>query len=217
MVLLLAKLFRSLRLDAIVEPIRLFAEVSGDRNSQRPDILLRNPRGFGRQVIMDVAVTGLDGQSRPTEDHPNRHLQARYDQKMAKYGYIAEQNRLQLIPAIFSHTGQIHDAFKDFLREQIRYKIVAFEGYAKSSNISSTMKWWSKCISMVIAKTASRNVAFKAARLGDSIFDRQSEILRTEAVQVNSPSHEEDFDDVGCNADLYASRQDAFQGSCRCS
>ena len=49
---------------------------------------------------------------------------------------------------------------------------------------------------MVIAKTASRNVAFKAARLGDSIFDRQSEILMTEAVMVNSPSHEEDFDDV---------------------
>ena len=102
---------------------------------------------------------------------------------------------------------QIHDAFKDFLREQIRYKIVAFEGYAKSSNISSTMKWWSKCISMVIAKTASRNVAFKAARLGDSIFDRQSETFRTEAVQVNSPFREEDFDDVGCNADLYASMQ----------
>ena len=52
--------------------------------------------------------------------------------------------------------------------------------------------------------------------MGDSIFDRQSEILiRTEAVQVNSPSHEEDFDDVGCDADLYASRQDAFQGSSR--
>ena len=28
-------------------------------------------------------------------------------------------------------------------------------------------------------------------------------------------THEEDFDDVGCNADLYASRQDAFQGSSR--
>ena len=68
---------------------------------------------------------------------------------------------------------------------------------------------------MVIAKTASRNVAFKAAWLGDSIFDRQSEILRTEAAQVNSPSHEEDFYDVGCNADLYASRQDAFHGSSR--
>ena len=58
------------------------------------------------------------------------------------------------------------------------------------------MKWWSKCISMAIAKTASRNVAFKATRLGDS-YDRQSEILMTEAVMVNSPSHEEDLDDVG--------------------
>ena len=34
-------------------------------------------------------------------------------------------------------------------------------------------------------------------------------------MQVNSPSHEENFDDVGCNVDLYASRQDAFQGSSR--
>ena len=68
---------------------------------------------------------------------------------------------------------------------------------------------------MVIAKTASRNVAFKAARLGDLIFDRQSETPRTGAAQVNSSSHEEDFDDVGCNADLYAFRQDAFQGSSR--
>ena len=49
---------------------------------------------------------------------------------------------------------------------------------------------------MVIAKTATRNVVFKAARLGDSIFERQSEILMTEAATVNSPSHEEDFDDV---------------------
>ena len=56
-----------------------------------------------------------------------------------------------------SHTGQIHTAFKDFIREQIRQKIVAFESQAKSSKIKSVLKWWSKCISMVIAKTASRN------------------------------------------------------------
>ena len=75
------------------------------------------------------------------------------------------------------------------------------------------MKWWSKCISIVIAKTASRNVTFKAARLVDSSFERQSEILMTEAATVNSPSHEEDLDDVGCrNAGLYAFKQDAFQG-----
>ena len=98
---------------------------------------------------------------------------------------------------LYSVQWQIHDAFKDFLREQIRHKVIAFEGHAKSSKVSSAMKWWSKCISMVIAKTASRNVAFKAARLGDSIFDRQSEILMTEAATVNSPSQEDDFDYVG--------------------
>ena len=57
---------------------------------------------------LDVAVTGLDSQSRPTEDLPNCHLQVRYDQKVAKCGHIAEQNGFQFIPAIFSHTGQIH-------------------------------------------------------------------------------------------------------------
>ena len=52
------------------------------------------------------------------------------------------------------------------------------------------------------------------AKLGDSILERQSEILMTEAATVNSSSHshEEDLDDVGCNADLYAFNQDAFQG-----
>ena len=67
---------------------------------------------------------------------------------MAKYGRIAEQNRLQFIPAIFSHTGQIHAVFKGMLGKQIRHKLIAFEGQAKPSKINSVMKWWSKCISM---------------------------------------------------------------------
>ena len=54
---MLARLFRCLRVDAIVEPIRIFADLDGGGNSQRPDILLRNPRGFGRQVIIDVAIS----------------------------------------------------------------------------------------------------------------------------------------------------------------
>ena len=68
------------------------------------------------------------------------------------------------------------------------------------------MKWWLKCIAMIIVKTASRNIAFKAARLSDSTFERQSEALMTEAVNVNFPSHEENLDDVGCNADLNKAR-----------
>ena len=45
---------------------------------------------------------------------------------------------------------------------------MAFEGQAKPSKIKSVMKWWSKCMSMVIAKRASRNVAFKAAKIAES-------------------------------------------------
>ena len=57
------------------------------------------------------------------------------------------------------------------------------------------MKWWLKCISMVIAKIASRNVAFKAAY---STFERQSDNLMTEAATVKSPSLE-DLDDMLLN------------------
>ena len=56
---MVAKLFRTLRLDAIVEPTRLFNSAGDDASSQRPDIFIRNPRGLGRQVIIDVAVTGV--------------------------------------------------------------------------------------------------------------------------------------------------------------
>ena len=75
-----------------------------------------------------------------------------------KYGRVAEQNNLRFIPAVFSYTGQIHGEFKALIKEQIRQKLIAFEGEAKSSKIRSVMKWWSKRISMAIAKTASRNV-----------------------------------------------------------
>ena len=51
---ILAKLFQSLRVDAIVEPLRIFSDAAPASANQLPDILLRNPRGFGRQVILDV-------------------------------------------------------------------------------------------------------------------------------------------------------------------
>ena len=81
-----AKLFRALRVDAIVEPTRLFTDAIEDAGSQRPDVFLRSPRGLGRQIIVDIAVTGVDGQSRASDEAAERPLQARYDQKMAKRG-----------------------------------------------------------------------------------------------------------------------------------
>ena len=47
----------------------------------------------------------------------------------------------------------------------------------KCSKIRSVMKWWSRCISMAIAKTASRNVAFKVAKMRDSIMEDQDELI----------------------------------------
>ena len=140
-------------------------------------------------------------------------MRVRYDQKIAKYGHLADRSGFQLIPAVFSHTGQIHTAFKDLIREQIRQKIVAFENQAKPSKINSVFKWWSKCISMVIAKTASRNVIYKA-KLGESMFVRQSEMLiPEEELGSQSPvSYEEDFEDLSSNVDLYVFNDQMVQG-----
>ena len=44
---------------------------------------------------------------------------------MAKYGRVAEQNGLRFVPAVFSHTGQIHGEFKALVKEQIRHKLIA--------------------------------------------------------------------------------------------
>ena len=74
-----------------------------------------------------------------------------------------------------SSAGQIHGEYiiKAFVKEQIRHEPIAFEGQAISSKIRFVMKWWSRCISMAIAKTASRNVAFKVAKMRDSIMEDQ--------------------------------------------
>ena len=74
----------------------------------------------------------------------------------------------------------------------------------------------SKRISMVIAKTAtaSRNVVYKATKLEESIFERQSEMLMPEEeLGSQSPiSYEEDFEDLRSNADLYVFNDQMVQG-----
>ena len=132
---------------------------------------------MGRQIIIDVAVTGVDGQSRTSDEAVERPLQARYDQKLAKCGHVAEQSDLRFIPAVFSHTDQIHHEFKALFREQIRHKLIDVEGEPKSSKIRAGVKWWTKCVSMAIAKTTSRSVAFKVARMRDAIMQDQDEFI----------------------------------------
>ena len=71
------------------------------------------------------------------------------------------------------------------------------------SKITSVMKWSLKCISVVIAKTANRNVAFKSAKLTESVFAGEPEVLTRQVATEGSSSGEADFEDLGCNADMY--------------
>ena len=135
-----------------------------------------------------IIIIIINGQSRSNDEATERPLQTRYDQKIAKYGRIAEQSNLRFVPAVFSHTGQIHGEFKAFVKEQIKQKLVAFEGDAKASKTRSVMKWWSKCISMAIAKTASRNIAFKVAKMREAIMEDQDEFLMRNSDRPNGGS-----------------------------
>ena len=95
-------------------------------------------------------------------------------------------------------------------REQIRAKLEHFEGPVKNSKVRSHMNWWVKCISVVIAKTASGNVAFKARKLSDSIMESQDSFIMREFEDAEvyfGDDCEEIVADAGNNADLYAANQ----------
>ena len=88
---------------------------------------------------------------------------------------------------------------------------MSFEGEAKSSKVRSVMKWWSTCISMAVAKTASRNVAFKVARMRESIMEGQDELImrKLDSEEVGlEDNNEAVLEDVGYNADLYIANQE---------
>ena len=91
---------------------------------------------------------------------------------------------------------------------QIRQCLIAFEGQAKPSKIKSVVKRRSKCISMVIAETASRNVTLKSA---ESVFACQSDVLIRQVAMKDLIFDEADFEDLSRNADLYIFNQDDRQ------
>ena len=73
------------------------------------------------------------------------------------------------------------------------------------------MKWWSRRISMAIAKTASRNVAFKVARMREAIMQDQDEFITRNANFEDVVLEANDraiLEDIGCNADLYIANQE---------
>ena len=64
---------------------------------------------------------------------------------------------------------------------------------------------------MAIAKTASRNVAFKVAKMRDSIMEDQDELIirKSECDELGSELNAKAaLEDVGHNADLYIAIQE---------
>ena len=105
----------------------------------------------------------------------------------------------------------VHEEFRTFAKEQnFRAKFEHFESQVKSSKVKSQLNWWVKCISAVIAKTASRNVAFKARKLRESIMEGQDSFIMRQPGDVEAEFGKDDEDvvaDAGNNADLYAANQ----------
>lgn len=64
---------------------------------------------------------------------------------------------------------------------------------------------------MVIAKTASRNVAFKLAKLAESVFSCLSDVITRQLAMEGLSSDEAEFEDLDCNANLYIFNQDDRQ------
>ena len=81
----LVMLFRSLGLAVTLEPIHLFANIQSDDN-RRPDILINNPYGGGPRIILDVAVTGVNDQSRRSDQDTDQPLNHRFNQKKVEGG-----------------------------------------------------------------------------------------------------------------------------------
>ena len=82
---------------------------------------------------------------------------------------------------------------------------ILLEGETKQFQVNSTMKWWSKCISMVIAKTVSRSVAFKAGKTSEIVFDTRANFVTPEVRGHDVSSGHESLvdDDVESIAQTY--------------
>ena len=75
------------------------------------------------------------------------------------------------------------------------------------------LRWLTKCISTVIAKTASRSVAFKAGMMSQAVLITQASFVTPEATGQEASSELESpgYDDVERNADLYTFNHEVAQ------
>ena len=151
------------------EPTNIFAGLrprdGQELDYRRPDILVHNPYGGGGKVIIEVAVTATNGQTRTSYYDTSRPLKVRYDQKIQKYANAAHAVGCRLIPCVLSHAGPIQHEIEDFVRGQIRQKLQI----ADDRDDPTKLKPWlniglNKCQPQLIGKQVETSIE-KPARL----------------------------------------------------
>ena len=86
------------------------------------------------------------------------------------------------------------------------------EGEAKSSKVELAFRWWSKCISSVISRTASRNVLFSSARISKALnVDRVPPLNDDSQDDTQFGSSGDDLQAFIDEFDLMISNQDVIQ------
>ena len=101
---------------------------------------------------------------------------------------------------------------KRFIKDQIRLQLTYTEGEPKSSKVQLAFRWWSKCISSVISRTASRNVLFSSARIGKALnVDRVPPLNDDSQDDTQFGSSGDDLQAFIDEFDLMISNQDVIQ------
>ena len=87
-----------LGLSVDLQPLDMFRNTQPD-DGRRPDIIVRNTYGGGKQKLLDVTLSGINGSTRTNDDIPEQPLIVRRKQKESKYNEIANRNGLNFIAA----------------------------------------------------------------------------------------------------------------------
>ena len=190
--------------------MHMFSDPESDDN-RRPDILIRNPYGGGSQIIFDVAVTGFDGSTRTHNNKPEQVLIARKQQKIQKYGPIADANGLDFRAAAFSTTGEMDVIIKNLLLEQIRLKLQLVDGEVKKSKVQKIMKHCVSHISAAINRSASRNIFLNATKMVNLARHTQQNFSSSTSCDLTSSSASSSPDDLIQQFELQIMNQNVLQ------
>ena len=180
-------------------------------DGRRPDIFLRGPYGGGRQKVIDVTITGINGCSRTNDDIPEKPLIVRRKQKESKYSEIANRNGLDFLAAVFSHTGEMDAKFRYFLLQQIKLKLQLVDGEVKKSKVRSIMKHFVRHISAAINRSASRNIFLKATKTLNLMRHIQQNSTSSPSFDSISSSSSHSPDEFLQEFELQITNQDVIQ------